>query len=94
MAEKRLPAQAFHPGEYLRDELLARGIGQDAFANQIHVPDEIIRGICREDCDIDVRTAMHIGRGLGTSAELWINLQKAWDTWNAERGKLKAVDQA
>src|SRR5574340_334352 len=92
MTNKHLPAQVFHPGEHLRDELLARGIGQDAFARQIGVPEEFIRGICREAADFDVRTAMRVGRGLGTSAEFWLNLQSAWDVWNAERGNLKAAD--
>lgn len=88
--QPRSPAQVFHPGEHLRDELLARGISKRAFAKKIGIPERYILRICRETRDITSWDAMRIGRGLGTSAELWINLQRAWDSWVSERRNMKA----
>jgi HTH-type transcriptional regulator / antitoxin HigA len=77
------PAEVFHPGEYLRDELVSRGWTQSDLAKVIDRPlgavNEIINGKKR----VTAETAKAIGLALGTGPELWINLQTAFDLFNA-----------
>ena len=39
------PAEVFHPGEYLRDELEARGWTQTQFAKIVGQPVQLVNGI-------------------------------------------------
>jgi HTH-type transcriptional regulator/antitoxin HigA len=77
MSKNFKPAEVFHPGEYLRDELAARGWTQGDLARVINRPlgaiNEIINGKKRKA----------IGLALGTGPELWINLQTAYDLFHA-----------
>ena len=83
MHRKFKPAEIFHPGEYLRDELSARSWTQGDLAKIIDRPlgavNEIINGKKR----ITAETAKAIGLALGTGPELWVNLQTAFDLFHA-----------
>jgi|GEM_PF-350705 len=75
-----------HPGEILqRHYLLPGGITQKNFSDVIEVSEkhlsQLINGRRRLDPDIAVR----IAKTLGTTTELWLNLQKAVDLWDAEQ---------
>ncbi len=73
------PAEVFHPGEYLRDELEARGITQGNFARIIGRPLQVVNEIVNGKKRITVETAKAIGAAFGTGPELWINLQTNYD---------------
>jgi plasmid maintenance system antidote protein VapI len=75
----RKPAEVFHPGVHLKDELEARcipwgvfccrtGMGLTEFSNLIHGTK-----------DVNPKIAKMINKVLGTSPEYWLNLQKQWD---------------
>jgi HTH-type transcriptional regulator/antitoxin HigA len=73
------PAEAFHPGVYIREELESRGWLQGDFAKIIDRPlqaeNEIINGRKR----VTAEAAVAIGAAFGTGPEVWINLQSACD---------------
>ena len=83
MPSKHLkPAQVFPPGEYLRDELAARGWTQAQFARIISRPLQVVNGIINGKNSITAQTAKEIAAALGTSADLWMNLQGSYDLFN------------
>ena len=75
MASPYKPAEAFPPGEYLRDELDARGWTQSEFAEILGRPPQVVSEILNAKKEITPETAVAISEALGTSAEVWLNLQ-------------------
>jgi plasmid maintenance system antidote protein VapI len=78
----RKPAEVFHPGVHLLDELKARGWTNRKFAKKCIYPTWFINKVVCGDENINFKIAETFGRVLGTSAEYWLNLQKAWDERN------------
>ena len=72
------PAEAFPPGEYLRDELDERGWTVAQFAEMIDQPVEVVSEILDAKTGITPETAVSISEALGTSAELWLNLETTY----------------
>ena len=79
------PAKAFHPGEYIREELTARGWSQSAFAKIIDRPLQTVNEIIKGRKRVTAETALAIGAAFGTGPEVWLNLQSAHDLWQAGR---------
>ena len=72
------PAEAFPPGEYLRDELDERGWTVVQFAEMIGQPVQAVSEILDAKTGITAETAVSISEALGTSAELWLNLETTY----------------
>ena len=70
---------AFHPGEYLKDELDAREWTQTELAEMIGRPLRLINRIIAGKAGITAQTAQQLAAAFGTSAELWMNLQNQYD---------------
>lgn len=68
-----------HPGEILKDELDEIGISAAELARQIEVPANLISQILAGRRAVTADTALRLGRWLGTSAEMWMNLQKTYE---------------
>ena len=93
----RIPAQCFHPGEYIRDEMEARKWNVAELAKRMSsadMPVEIVAALI--DCKLDITPSIAFGlrRAFGTSADLWMNLQKSFEVWRESRPTLLAVDGA
>ena len=78
MTLSHTPAEAFPPGEYLSDELEARGWTVTEFADMIGRPVETVSEILNANQPITPETAHSFSEALGTSPELWLNLQAAY----------------
>ncbi len=76
--KQRKPAEIFPPGEYLHDELEARGWNQGEFAEIIGRPPRLISEIISGKRGITPETAQAIAAAFGTSAEFWLNLESAY----------------
>jgi len=74
----------FSVGEYLRDELNARGIVEADFARQIGWPEHVVIGILHRDICITDEQADQIGAYLGTSGKMWRRLRDARLAWLME----------
>jgi HTH-type transcriptional regulator/antitoxin HigA len=83
MAKAFRPAEVFHPGEYLRDELAARGWTQGDLAQVIRRPISAVNEMINGKKRITAETAKAIGLALDTGPELWVNLQTAYDLFQA-----------
>jgi len=72
------PAEVFPPGEFIRDELEERGWTQDDLAKIMGRPLPAVNLIISGKRSITPETAIELGSALGTSAELWLNLETAF----------------
>ena len=66
---------ATHPGEVIKDELIARGIRQKDFARSIGVPYTMLNDILNERRPLSAAIALYIEASLGISANLLMGLQ-------------------
>ena len=71
-------AEVFPPGDYLRDELEARGWTQTEFAEIIGRPVAVVSEVINARRRVTPMTAKEIAAALGTSANLWMNLDAAY----------------
>jgi HTH-type transcriptional regulator/antitoxin HigA len=86
------PAEAFPPGEYLRDELEERGWTEREFAEILGRPVQAVSEILNGRKQIVPDTALAIGEALGTSADLWLNLQTAFNLYEARSRRPVGTD--
>jgi addiction module HigA family antidote len=93
MARKLKP---MHPGEVLREEfLLPLKMSAGALAKACGLPRTRIERIASEQTGITADTALRLAKALGTTAQLWLNLQNDYDVQIAKRdlGKILHRDR-
>ncbi len=78
MSTRRIPAEAFPPGEFLRDVLEQRGWTQGEFAEIIGRPPQLVNEIIAGKRGITPETAKEFAAALDTSPEYWMNLETAY----------------
>lgn len=71
--------EAFHPGEFLMEEIESRQIQKKDFARQIGIFPNNLSLIFAGKRDISAPLAIKIGKALGTSGKLWFNMQSAFN---------------
>ena len=70
---------AVHPGEILQEMLDERGVSQVELAEHLDTDVARINEICRRRRGVSAQMAVLLGKAFGTSAGLWLNLQKNWE---------------
>lgn len=73
-----------HPGEVLRDELDALGLSANSLSRALGVPVNRVTTIMNVQRGVSADTALRLARYLGTTPQLWLNLQKTWELRRAE----------
>ena len=76
-------SQAFPPGEYLAEELKARGWSQVDLAKILGRPFQHVNLLINGKRRINAQIASELAAAFGTSVAVWLNLQAAWDAYNA-----------
>ncbi len=74
----RVPAEVFPPGEFLADELEARGWTQTELAEIIRRPHKLVNDIVNAKRAVTPETAADFAAAFGTSAHYWMNLETSW----------------
>ena len=83
-----------HPGKVLRMEFLdPMGLSVYALANAIKVARSRVNDIVRGRRSITADTALRLARFLGTSPELWVNLQASFDLEAAKDMSRKRIEK-
>ena len=77
-------AEVFSPGDYLREELEARGWSQAEFAEIIGRPPRLVNEIIAGKRGITPATAKEIAAALETSPEVWVALDAKWQLYRDE----------
>ena len=91
MASKLAP---MHPGEVLREEFLVPlNLSAGALARICGLPCTRFERIAAEASGITADTALRLGKALGTSAQLWLNLQNSYDVEIAKHNIGKKLDK-
>lgn len=76
--ELRSPV-AFHPGEFLLEEVEERGLKKTDFAKSIGMLPGNLSELFKGKRNINARIAVKLEIALGISAEYWLGLQSAYD---------------
>jgi antitoxin HigA-1 len=85
--------QPIHPGEILlQDFMRPHLIGVDELSSVVGVPPTQIIAVLDGKRAITADAAFGLGSFLGTTTELWLNLQRDHDLQVAETAKLAAID--
>ena len=82
-----------HPGEILREELDTIGLSANALAKALGVPVNRITMILNGQRGVSADTALRLARYFGTTPQLWMNLQKAWELRRAEIETGREIDE-
>ncbi len=81
MASKtKSPLSPIHPGEILKTEFMEpHGLSANKLGMALGVPANRITQIVKEQRAITADTALRLSKAFGTSPQLWLNLQSAYD---------------
>ena len=80
-----------HPGEVIR-EYLPEGLPVTTVAERLGVTRQAFSALLNGRAGISAEMALRLEAGLGTSAEMWIEMQAAYDLWKArQKPKPKVV---
>ena len=77
--------EPIHPGKFLADELEALEMSVPEVAAVLRVPANRIYQILKGQRALTAGTALRLSQWLGTSAEMWLNLQKLYELRLAEQ---------
>jgi addiction module HigA family antidote len=80
---KRCPA---HPGKILREYAVpALEQPKTAIAEHLGISRQTLYDLLAEKQPVTPQMAVRIGKLLGNSPSLWLNMQTAYDLWHAQR---------
>ena len=63
------------PGEFLKEELEARGMTQKQLAERMGRPVQMVNELCQGKKELTARTALDLERVLGIAAHIWLGLE-------------------
>lgn len=75
----RISKEAFHPGEYLKEEIEARNMSQQELADKTQISKSEISQVIHGHRNLNVRLALLLEKVLEIDAEIWMNLQIKYD---------------
>lgn len=81
---KRVPAEVFPPGEFVREELDARGWTQEDLAQIMGRPLRLVNELVNGKKQITPDTARGLGEAFGTDPIFWMNLDSAYRLANTQ----------
>ena len=83
-----------HPGEILLEEFLnPMGLTQRDLADGIEVSYQRVNEIVNGRRGVTAHTALRLAKFLGTTPDVWMNLQLRWDLYHAQREESTALDR-
>lgn len=94
MAETNNRMRPVHPGEILKEDVLApMGLSANALARELRVPVTRISEILHGRRAVTADTALRLARYLGTNAQFWLNLQASYDLKVAQRALGRQIER-
>ena len=74
-ANKMMSSMLIHPGEIIKDEIIARGLTQKELAEQMGVSYTVFNEILNGKRPVTTEYALLLEAALGTDANIWLGLQ-------------------
>ena len=94
IANNMTSSMLIHPGEMIKDEIIARGITQKKLAQQMGVSYTVFNEILNGKRPVTTEYALLLEAALGTSASIWIGLQADYNMQKVKQDKsfMKRLD--
>ncbi len=73
-----------HPGEVLR-EYLPEGLAVTEAAKRLGVTRQALSALLNGRAGVSAEMALRLEAALGTSAEMWLEMQAGYDLWQARQ---------
>ena len=87
IANNMTSSMLIHPGEMIKDEIIARGITQKELAQQMGVSYTVFNEILNGKRPVTTEWALLLEAALGTNASIWIGLQADYNMQKAKQDK-------
>ena len=87
IAKNMTSSMLIHPGEMIKDEIIARGITQKELAKQIGVSYTVFNEILNGKRPVTTEYALLLEAALGINASIWIGLQADYNMQKAKQDK-------
>ncbi len=71
--------ESFHPGEFIKDELEARGMKQKELCAKMDIAKNVLSEIIHAKRNLTPILALKLEAALGINAEFWMKLQSQYD---------------
>jgi antitoxin HigA-1 len=85
-AKRHRDVAPLHPGELLREDIIpALGKPKTEIARLLGISRQALYNILNENAPVSAEMAVKIGKLCGNGPTLWLNLQRAFDLWQAQR---------
>ena len=79
-----------HPGEVLR-EYLPESLGVTESAKRLGVTRQALSALLNGHAGVSAQMALRLEAALGTSAEMWVEMQAGYDLWLARQHRQPKV---
>jgi antitoxin HigA-1 len=84
MLKRGLPP--VHPGEILKELFIEPlGLTQAEFAQNLGITRKTLSMLLNEHQGVSAEMALRLSKAFNTSPDLWLNLQREFDLWHAEK---------
>ena len=81
-----------HPGQVLREDVLpALNVPVQTAAKELGISRQTLHRLLAETIAVTPAMALRLGKFCGNGPDLWLNLQRAYDLWHAERDMAKEL---
>ncbi len=90
MKENNGNIRAFHPGHYVNEIIENSNITQEEFAAKSGISTETIRKLVKGEIKISDDLAQQLSLMMGTSIDVWLNLQSEYDKKMLERKQVES----
>jgi len=74
-----------HPGVLIQNVIDELGMTQVELAKRLEIPLQRLNTIIKGKRGVSVDTALRLSKVIGTTPEYWLNLQMAFDLWQAQK---------
>lgn len=86
MPSKRHPSiRPSHPAEIIAADLVALGLTKVAFAGALGISRKTLYDLLDQKQGVSAQMAVRLEKVFGSSAEFWLNIQAAFDLWQARQ---------
>ena len=83
-----------HPGAMLQNQFLSElGVTPRELADAIFVPCQEIDELVSQRGRITAPLALRLAKYIGNSAQFWLNLQRSWDLYHAQRSEAADLER-
>jgi addiction module HigA family antidote len=87
MANNMISSMLIHPGEMIKDEIMARGLTQKELAQQMGVSYTVFNEILNGKRPVTTEYALLLEAALGTDANIWIGMQAEYNMQKVKQDK-------